>query len=201
MPLLDGRPQYNASFADHYTWFGVKLAITGTNLETGQSGIFSADTTPNFPVADAVRISMSLPLAYKPLVIRQEHLRGLLPAWVEGVWVDGGYLNNIPLRAFDREGGIDHTLGLRLASGPERVAVGNIWQMLGVWPFKFGIFGAGEAHVGPGTRTDTEVIDLQTGGLSLFDFSPPPAVRDEVRQSSRDAVLAYFTPAEGAPGT
>ncbi len=41
MPLnKQGKPQFNATFKDHFDHFGIKLVITGTNLETGQSGLF-----------------------------------------------------------------------------------------------------------------------------------------------------------------
>src|SRR5262249_36487708 len=63
-PSATGTPNFNASFRAHYDFFGIKLAVTGTNLETGKSELFSNDTTPFFPVADAIRISMGLPLVY-----------------------------------------------------------------------------------------------------------------------------------------
>ena len=60
------------SFADHERIFGVKLIVTGTNLETMKSVQFSSVTTPNFPIADAVRIFMSIPMAFQPLILRDE---------------------------------------------------------------------------------------------------------------------------------
>jgi predicted acylesterase/phospholipase RssA len=60
--LVDRMPQPGVStplrhvtFAEHYRFFGKKLLVTGTNLTTGRTQLFSADETPNFPVADAVR--------------------------------------------------------------------------------------------------------------------------------------------------
>jgi predicted acylesterase/phospholipase RssA len=74
MPLRAGRPNYQATFREHYDWFRVELVVTGTNVETGKAGYFSHRTTPHLPVADAVRISMSLPIGFKPYVIRAEHI-------------------------------------------------------------------------------------------------------------------------------
>ena len=76
-PSVTGTPNFNVTFRDHQHFFKTKLAVTGTNLKTGKSELFSCDTTPHFPVADAIRISMGLPLVYKPLVIRKEELRGI----------------------------------------------------------------------------------------------------------------------------
>lgn len=194
MPKRNGRLQMNVSFWDHFHYFRVKLAVTGTNVESGKSGIFSVDTSPNFPVADAVRISMSLPIAYKPVTIRREHYPpDYLDEWANGVWVDGGYLNNLPLRAFDQHGGIGKTLGLRLEVEEAPETINSLWGFLKVYPLKFGFLGAGEAHIGPGTATDTETIILDTEGLDLLVFSPPQSVVESVTASSRKSVLDYFS--------
>jgi hypothetical protein len=106
------------TFGEHASVFGVKLAVTGTNLETYQTHIFSADTTQNFFVEDAVRITMSLPGLFKPFVLKKaEDLKLVAPDLPElaGVYVDGGLLNNMPLHFFDNEPGANpKTLGLRL---------------------------------------------------------------------------------------
>lgn len=198
LPLLNGKPRYNATFEELYHTFQVKLAITGTNLETGKSGIFSVDTTPRFPVADAVRISMSLPLAYKPVVIREDERHKMsgsdyLPDWVNGVWIDGGYLNNIPLHVFDLEEGANpKTLGLRLEieNLPEHIE--SIAGFLLKWPIQFGFFGAGEAHVTESHRNLSSTIILDTTGLDLLNFSPDPDKRDEAIARAKKTTLEYF---------
>ena len=51
----------------------LKFVLTGSNIETLKSHLFSGATTPAFYVVDAVRLSMSLPFGiFKPLVIRQD---------------------------------------------------------------------------------------------------------------------------------
>jgi predicted acylesterase/phospholipase RssA len=193
MPLRNGTPQYNASFRDHARWFRNKLVVTGTNLESEKSGLFSVDTTPNMPVADAVRISMSLPLVFKPLVIRPEHFGPIdLPDWLEGVWVDGGYLNNLPLHVFDHEpNALRHTLGLRLGLDvPPRIE--HFGHFLSRWPVGFGFLGAGEAHVGPGTRNDSQVIVLDVEGLDLLTFTYPEEKIDDISGRNYKRVLEYF---------
>ncbi|MFV1872615.1 MAG: patatin-like phospholipase family protein [Oleiphilus sp.] len=69
-----------------------ELYIYGTNLSTRFGEIFSNEHTPTMRIADAVRISMSIPLfftAYRN--VRQD------------IYVDGGVLNNYPVKLFDRE--------------------------------------------------------------------------------------------------
>ncbi len=68
------------------------LYLVGTNLSTGFSEVFSVEHTPRMPVADAARISMSIPLFFAAV----RNFRG-------DVFVDGGVFNNFPVKLFDRE--------------------------------------------------------------------------------------------------
>jgi NTE family protein len=67
------------------------LYVLGTNLSTGFAEVFSHEHTPRSPIADAVRISMSIPLFFTA----RRSIRG-------DVYVDGGMLNNYPVKLFDR---------------------------------------------------------------------------------------------------
>lgn len=67
------------------------LYFMGTNLSTRYSEIFSAEHTPRMCIADAVRISMSIPLFFAA----KRSPRG-------DVYVDGGMLDNYPIKLFDR---------------------------------------------------------------------------------------------------
>lgn len=67
------------------------LYFMGTNLSTGYSEVFSAEHTPRMCIADAVRISMSIPLFFAA----KRSMRG-------DVYVDGGVLDNYPVKLFDR---------------------------------------------------------------------------------------------------
>lgn len=69
------------------------LYLIGTNLNTGYSEVFSAERTPRMSVAKAARISMSIPLFFKAIRHRRSH----------DVYVDGGVLDNYPVKLFDRE--------------------------------------------------------------------------------------------------
>jgi predicted acylesterase/phospholipase RssA len=78
----------------------VDLVIAGTNLTTGKPAYFSQFTTPQFPVIEAVGISMSIPLIFKSVYLdtgdkSYDDFRG----W----WGDGGVINNFPLHAFNKD--------------------------------------------------------------------------------------------------
>ncbi len=72
------------------------LYVYGTNLSTHFSEVFSIERTPNMPIVDAVRISMSLPVFFAS--VRNDR---------NDVLVDGGVLVNYPVKLFDREKYLD----------------------------------------------------------------------------------------------
>jgi NTE family protein len=82
----------DATFLDLVSRGTRKLYVYGTNLSTGFSEVFSHEKTPNTSIADAVRISMSIPLFFAAV----RNSRG-------DVYCDGGVLNNYPIKLFDRE--------------------------------------------------------------------------------------------------
>ena len=65
----------DATFSAYRARLGIRLVISGTNLATAKSEIFSPETTPNMPVSIAVRISMGLPIIYHPVVIDPDMAR------------------------------------------------------------------------------------------------------------------------------
>lgn len=82
----------DASF-DDFRGIGLRdLYLIATNLSTGLSEVMSAEHTPDMPVADAVRMSMSIPLFFQAI---QSEKRDVL--------VDGGVLMNYPIKVFDRK--------------------------------------------------------------------------------------------------
>ena len=90
-------PGETLGFREFHDLTGVDLAVTGTNLTSGKSMMFSKWDTPWFPVAEAVGISANLPIIFKPV-----HVKRNRNVEYDGKWVDGGLLNNLPLHAFDR---------------------------------------------------------------------------------------------------
>jgi NTE family protein len=72
------------------------MYLMGTNISTHFSEVFSHEHTPRMCLADAVRISMSIPLFFASL----RSPRG-------DVYVDGGVLDNYPVKLFDRQRYLD----------------------------------------------------------------------------------------------
>ena len=76
---------------------GKKLYVYAANLSTGYAEVFSPEHTPRVRVADAVRRSMSIPLFFK--AVRDDR---------DDVFVDGGLVNNYPVKLFDRDKYLDN---------------------------------------------------------------------------------------------
>lgn len=74
------------------------LYFIGTNLSTHFSEVFSAEETPKMPLADAVRISMSIPLFFAAQSMKRN------------IYVDGGVVNNYPVKLFDRQKYVEQEL-------------------------------------------------------------------------------------------
>jgi NTE family protein len=82
----------NSTFNDLRQLGAKDLYLVGVNLSTGFAEVFSAEHTPRMRVVDAVRVSMSIPLFFASV----RDGRG-------DVFVDGGLLDNYPVKLFDRE--------------------------------------------------------------------------------------------------
>ena len=82
----------NSTFLDFQNLGFKDLSLVGTNISTGFSEVFSLEHTPRMPVADAARISMSIPLFFTAV----RNFRN-------DVYVDGGVLRNYPIKLFDRK--------------------------------------------------------------------------------------------------
>lgn len=96
-------PEY-ITFYDFFRLTGVDLIITGTNVTQHRSLYFSAYHTPDFPVIEAVGVSMNLPIIFKPVFIEYKVNKQESNNYnnlYTGHFVDGGMLNNLPIHAFN----------------------------------------------------------------------------------------------------
>ena len=188
----------NMTFAEHLRVFGVKLVVTGSNLESGQTEMFSADHTPQMPVADAVRISLSLPVLFKPVRITVRKAREITRgATVRsqgsyvGLWVDGGLWNNLPMTVFaNDEGNSPGTLGLVLGNTAlGRSGISGLGQFLGALINRFR---ADEALANAYPSYRRQIIALDTGSIRTAEFSPDPNALRRLQDAAASTTFAYF---------
>ena len=72
------------------------LHVAVSNISRHRAEIFSAKTTPDVSVADAVRMSMSIPLYFEALRFDGKRMG------TGDYYVDGGLFNNYPIHIFDQ---------------------------------------------------------------------------------------------------
>jgi NTE family protein len=195
------------SFAMLRDLTNVDLAVCATNISQKRSMLFSAKTTPDFPVVEAVGMSACFPLVFKPVFIDAPPGDAILGK-LRGLWLDGGILNNVPLHAFDSENRRGKTvttslhpgmLAFRLVEGAPRsfeayddpkrdnIPISGLFRDLFstlMMPGREGQFLTQEEH--------EQSIDLFTFDLSLLQFSPSQATARNPVKEARQAVMDYF---------
>lgn len=170
------------TFSEHHDAFRVALSLTGSNLYTGKTVYFNVKTTPDLPVATAVRASMSLPIIFKPVFIASQDPE------INGLYIDGGVWNNTPADAFDTDQSQPSTLVLRLG-------VDSITEVKGFGGFvgrylELTAGGSGETQFARSRAF--QAIELDTTGLDTVDFTPPEKARKEAVDRAYVKTLDYF---------
>ena len=146
-----------------------------------------------FRVADAVRMSLSIPYFFEPVQLVD------VMTWRKATIVDGGTLSNFPVWLFDtsRRDPVRPTFGLRLVGGR---SVGSglsmFVRMLG-WPAELASDIAqtqssawDERFATASTRVRTCPVDA--GNVGTTDFDLPPAGRNALIHGGRRAAKAFI---------
>lgn len=195
------------------------LYVTGTNLTTQRVEVFSYETHPQLRVADAVRISMSIPLYFRAVLL-DEHGNIVIKPKKEqkvSVLVDGGLLANYPIDLFDKPSYLPkqtaakplsngrvfnpETLGLRLDRA-EQIAFDTTQtgrQQLAPYTIRnFGsyigaLYTLAIENLNPAQPTDWK----RTISISTLGFNPkikrvPEAQKQQLVESGRQGVQDFF---------
>ncbi len=141
------------------------LYIIGTNVSNSTSIVFSFDTTPNMEVAEAVRISMSVPLLFESITSDCISRNNQPPH----VFIDGGMLYNYPINLFDNVSPINETLGIYFKSTPTPTPIKNLVNFLSCALSCSGsvqnvLFASKPENI-------ARSICIQTGDISPFNFN------------------------------
>jgi NTE family protein len=203
----------NVNFEQFSKFTGVDLVITGANVTTRRPAVFSRRHTPKFPVAEAVGISMNLPLLFKPVLVEAEVAVSNFnsdPKAYQGRWVDGGLLNNFPLHAFDYQQppvSKDHPeyrplhpkmLGLRLTDGPGRPRPkpsDNILKQHLSDVLETTLYPANEGQILT-PQEMAQTIPLWTYDLDTTDFAPPTSASAKPIENAERVVMRYLSGTE-----
>ena len=98
----------NCTFEQFYEFFGIDLVVTGFDVSNNQTYYFRNDERwRDLCVADAIRMSVSIPIIFKPVLMGMKSGR-FAPISEKGSTksyiVDGGLGNNFPIHVFDEPG-------------------------------------------------------------------------------------------------
>ncbi|WP_161787180.1 patatin-like phospholipase family protein [Hymenobacter sp. IS2118] len=197
------------------------LYTTGTNLTTQRVQVFSYETTPAMRVADAVRISMSIPLYFRAVLLDAENniIKGdPAPGQPVQVLVDGGLLANYPVDLFDKprylpagttaapdaSGNVfnPETLGLRLDRAEQIPLDGTATGRRQLAPYDITDF---NTYVGALYTVALENLNpvqpqdwKRTVSINFLGFSPKikrvtDAQKKALMDSGREGVQAFFS--------
>jgi NTE family protein len=180
-----------------------------TNLSRQQAQIFSHESTPDTSIADAVRMSMSIPLYFQAV------------RWKDEVMVDGGVSYNYPVNLFDNKKYLSkevngeaadydptpgfvfnhETLGFRLDSKDVIEYNRRGWQLppakidnikeysLSLMDFMMEMANRAHLHDNDWNRT----VSIDTLDVKTTDFAGVKKRVDDLIKSGRTAVTDYFT--------
>ncbi|HWN43962.1 MAG TPA: patatin-like phospholipase family protein [Thermoanaerobaculia bacterium] len=107
----------NATFADLQADLSKfkQLFVLSTDLSRRRSQVFSYENSPDLPIAQAVRASMSIPLFFEAYDIDDALFKEA--GAKQDLFVDGGVFDNYPIELFDPASGINsETIGLFLSN-------------------------------------------------------------------------------------
>lgn len=103
------------------------LYIVGTDITKGTSTVFSYESTPYMEVAEAVRISMSIPLYFEAI---KSTCESASPKSTPRVYSDGGLMYNYPINLFDQEFPPEETIGALFYSTRPPSPVNNLLDFI-----------------------------------------------------------------------
>ncbi len=188
------------TFSDFRELTKIDLVVAGTNLSQRRSQLFSAANTPNFPVVEAVGISSCFPVAWKPVWVF-ESMTDASGRSLEGYWIDGGFLNNLPLKAFGSQGKIGpNTLAFQLKSGAPQslpTAIPSDRPGAALANFALDLYETAFSITGQGNLlTEEEIsqtIEIFSYSLSLFELSPSLYSSNTPVAEAKRQVEEYFS--------
>jgi len=194
-----------ATFADFKERGFRDLHVVAANLSRQRAEVFSAIRTPDVAVADAVRMSMSIPIFFEALQFDGKSFGS------GDYYVDGGLFDNFPTHIFDqpdfasrnwtfREGINWETLGLFLypdryfhPADPEIPA--NVWEYLSL-AFRNLYYSYELVDYQGNTVDQHRTIEISDCGIHPTDFEIEIGDQkyQQLYQSGVSAVREFFEP-------
>lgn len=149
------------------------LYIIGTDISTKNSKVFSYESTPNMEVAEAVRISMSIPLYFEPVKIQEKINNNSLTNF----YSDGGIMRGYPIELFDSPyyndkmiNGVNvQTLGAKFINNTKYTVINSFVDFVKNLMESF--LKVQEDIFNNNPKDKSRTIEINTGNISSTDFN------------------------------
>lgn len=187
----------NCTFEQFYDTFKIDLVLTAFDVSTNEIYYFrNNERWKNLCVADALRMSVSIPMVFKPVVMKIEGDK-IITVTDEissaNYIVDGGLGNNFPIHVFDKEDSDSlnsHVLGFRLITARPFVEgettffgyLENVFISL----LKL----TSESQLKRESERD-QTIALNTEGINFLNFTFE-TISEETLTEARKLTFSYF---------
>ncbi len=151
------------------------LRIVATDLTERTIVVLDAESQPNLEVAEAVRMSMSIPFVFEPVQLGRN------------LMVDGGVLSNFPLSLFDG----NETLGFRLHSRSASLP----FAPEGYREYLLAIMGAmldGRDNYDVQTKKLAGLIEIDPGRFSSTQFKLNDSEKADLYERGVSAASRFF---------
>ena len=168
------------TFQECLTKYGISLRIIATDVNDAAPIIFSPSTTPSYPIADAVRASMSFPYYFQPFICPESG----------HYLVDGAVISNHPLFVLPTE---EHsrTLSILIRTFIEKkecdaeMAINEFMMR----PLSIAL---SEKNKIESRSYDARCIQIMLGEVDILDFSMEDDVKRVIIQKGKDAVIQFM---------
>lgn len=177
--LADTVGSKDITFAELFNKTKKTLIITGSNINTCKSEYYSNDTTPNMKVKDALRITVSIPFVFKPVV-----------GDTGDILVDGGTYNNLPMNVF-RESE-DFTLGIRLMSDVDQMGRKEIKSLKNFASELVGNLSELACSKFITVSDERRIVDIPTGSVKSTDFGLDKTKKQWLIDSGQTSMTTFI---------
>jgi NTE family protein len=175
---ITGKRNCSPSFKD----LPIPLTVIATDLHNKREIVFSKNNSPELPVADAVRMSMSIPYFFRPV------------RFGSSLVVDGGLISNFPAWIFQQEENLARLpiLGLRLE--PDDLYSTEINGPLTLGGSAIDTTIRTQTMLQIANIQDLYIINLPTLGVKTTDFEISVDKKEQLYKAGYDRTQAYFSP-------
>lgn len=174
------------SFKELYDNYNINLCVVGSNL-TDEQPIYFSHNTNDIPIRQAVRISISIPYMFEPVIYSDKFC------------VDGGIFDNYPIHVFDGDVPGDNyynvlppnpcVLGFKLIGQTDPVLINNLYS----YSRRLVDCYLNMSNQRLMTAYNYErTIPVVTNNLSIFNFNISPEDKQKLITAGTESVQNFF---------